>query len=315
MRSSESRIVQAFVPKLMLVRYMEESRTLESEIDEVKNAHEQIFNKPPSDVQKTTMQVKSLEVKRLVAEDHIRENLEPYSRAISRHFCEKIVTRLPLELRYIIYEDLITPDYIYVGPQYLTNAGRPCENDRDAHFWSAEYVGEAISVELVQCWYRVSLFYSWDKAHNIEVIERFMACDRWDLDIKPHEHLSRVRFDLSDRDVHTPFHVKNTARCIPQDYATTLCAPLRSCTQFRFPNRVRFLIRIHTLGSLEFKCFHDGTLHETLEELLSDLRLLRAGGHRFNVQWSETSNLEFGSADCKLSAEVWQFEIEKVSSR
>jgi hypothetical protein len=138
---------------------MEESRTLDSEIEGVKNAHEQIFDKPLSDMQKTTMQVKSLEAKRLVAEDHVRGNLVPYSKAVSRHFCEKIVTRLPLELRSIIYEDLITPDYIYVGPQYLTNMGRPCENDRDAHFWSADYVGEAMFIELAQCWYRVSLFY------------------------------------------------------------------------------------------------------------------------------------------------------------
>jgi hypothetical protein len=299
----------------MLVRYMEESRTLDSEIEGVKNAHEQIFDKPLSDMQKTTMQVKSLEAKRLVAEDHVRGNLVPYSKAISRHFCEKIVTRLPLELRSIIYEDLITPDYIYVGRQYLTNMGRPCENDRDAHFWSADYVGEAMFIELAQCWYRVSLFYFWDKAHNTEVIERFMACDRWGLDIQPHEHLSRVRFDLSDRDTHTPFHMGPTTKCIPQDYATTLCAPLRSFTQFRFPNRVRFLIRIHTLGSLESNCFHDDTLLETLEELLSDLRVFRAGGHRFNVQWSEASNLEFESADCTLSAEVWQRDMEKVSSR
>jgi hypothetical protein len=299
----------------MLARYMEVIRALDSKIEGVKNAHEQIFDKPPSDMQKTTMQVKSPEAKRLVDEDHIRENLEPYSKAISRHFCEKIVTRLPLELRSIIYENLITPDYIYVGPQYLMNTGRPCENDRDAHFWSADYVGEAMFIELVQCWYRVSLFYFWDKAHNIEVIERFMACDRWGLDITPHEHLSRVRFDLSDRDTHTPLHMSPTTKCIPQNYAMTLCAPLRSFAKFRFPNRVRFLIRIHTLGSLESNCFHDDTLHETLEELLSNLRVFRAGGHRFDVQWSEAGNLGFGSADCTLSTEVWQREIAKVSPR
>jgi hypothetical protein len=297
------------------MRYTEESRTLDSEIDGVENAPRRKFFEPPSDGQKIAMRIKSLKAKKQITEDHIRENLEPYSKAISRHFCEKIITRLPLELRSIIYEDLITPDYIYVGPQYLTNTGKPCENDRDAHFWSAEYVGEAMSIELVQCWYRVSLFYFWDKAHNIEVIERFVAFDRWGLDIKPHEHLSRVRFDLSDVNTHTPFHVRHAAKCIPQNYATTLCAPLRSLTQFRFPNRVRFLIRIHTLGSLEFNCFHDYTLHQTLEELLLDLRLLRGGGHRFSVQWSEASNLEFESSDCKLSAEVWQREIERVSSR
>jgi hypothetical protein len=142
-----------------------------------------------------------------------------------------------------------------------------------------------------------------------------MACDRWGLDITPHEHLSRVRFDLSDRDTHTPLHMSPTTKCIPQNYATTLCAPLRSFAKFRFPNRVRFLIRIHTLGSLESNCFHDDTLHETLEELLSNLRVFRADGHRFDVQWSEAGNLGFGSADCTLSTEVWQREIAKVSPR
>lgn len=80
----------------------------------------------------------------------IQKRLDVYSKSACRQLCEKVIMRLLRELRDLISEFLITPDYIYAGLQYLINEGMPCENDRDAHFWDKEYAGETMSLELIQ---------------------------------------------------------------------------------------------------------------------------------------------------------------------
>jgi hypothetical protein len=150
-----------FVARLMQNRHMNEVRILDCAIGDTVDWHFLEANPAMCEEKEcrvVAMRIKSLEAKKLKVEGHVQENLELYSKAISRHFCHQVITRLPLELRYLIYENLFTTDYIHVGLQYLTNTGSPCENDQGAHFWNAEYVGKMMYVELVESWYRLSLF-------------------------------------------------------------------------------------------------------------------------------------------------------------
>jgi hypothetical protein len=245
----------------------------------------------------------------VLLEKQVPDQIECYAQAICKSLCQMVTTKLPRELRDLVYEHSITPDIVYVGPQYLTNEGQPCENDRDAHHWDARYVGDAMAVELAQTWYRLSLFYFWQKAKHGEIIERFMKSDRWNFGINPYEHISRVRFDLGDDVLHSRGHF-----CTPTAaYPTKLTMPFKMLAKFRFPNRVQFLIRIHTYGSLDVGCLSGEDLHHTLEEIIADLKGLMTHNHRFNVQWSELGNLEFGSVDCQLSASSWKEDIAGVS--
>jgi hypothetical protein len=252
-----------------------------------------------------------------ILENLIENSLELYSRTACLQLCETLIGKLPRELKDLVAEFLITPDIVYAGPQYLTNEGRPCENDRDAHFWDKDYVGETLSLELIQNWYRLSLFYFWDKSSNDEVIERFMVLDRWGRGIKPNEHIARVRLDLGDGKLHNPYWLggpnhNGKPHCDLGGFSSRLVAPLKTLSLIRMPNRIRFLIRVHTLGGLEFGCLNDEHLHETLEELLAELRALRLLGHRFTLQWSEVGNLEFTSSDSTLTADAWKKEIAEV---
>lgn len=254
---------------------------------------------PTRDRQEEEAKKQQLEVK-------IREELEPYAQAICQHFCKKLLAKLPRELRDMVYEYVVAPDYIYVCQLYLNKIDQPCEIDRGAHWWDANFVGHSMQIELVQTWYRVSLFYFWERAKNVEVINRFMTFDRWGLGLQPYQWMSRVRFDLGDDKFHTQY-------CQPhhhfQQYPATLTAPLRALHQFRFPQRVRFLIRIHTYGSLENRCLKGKDLRDALEEVVANLQLLCSARHRFFIQWSEIGNLEFDSKNCTFSSGVWHDKI------
>jgi hypothetical protein len=296
---------------LILCRYIKEAEALSSAIAEIDKTRPIGWFQRDKVIEKRR---EELDTQRTTAENHIKEHLEPYSKAICQPFCKKVAKTLPRELRDQIYEYMITPDYVYVGPQYLANQGRPCENDKDAHFWDASYVGEVMSVELAQTWYRLSLFYFWNKTKNVEVIKEFMASDRWNFGIKPNEHISRVRFDLGDEKFHRlSCSRRHDVPCQIEGFSTRMLAPLKSLSQYTLPQRARFLIRIHTLGSLEYHCLADELLRSTLDELMVELRALRSVSHSFTVQWSEANNLEFSSSDATMSAEVWEKEIQDVS--
>jgi len=258
--------------------------------------------------------IREIEAQKLALEGSIQRNLEPYAQAICLHLCKKVLVKLPRELRDLVYEYIVTPDYIYAGPQYLTNTGSPCEIDQYAHFWNPQYVGEIMRIELAQMWYRLSLFYFWDRKRNLEVIERFMTYDRWGLGLKPYEHIARVRFDVGDGIIHHDNDSKRPRPCISEQYKAILTEPFKKLAQFRFPNRVQYLIRIHTLGSLENRCFRGDQLHKTLDEIIFQMKALQSAGHRFRVEWSEIDNLEFASKTCTLSSDAWLEEIRRVSS-
>ena len=253
-----------------------------------------------------------LKKEKLRIEAALQDKLKTYAKTTCRPICEAVLAELPRELRDFVYESIITPDYIYVGPQYLTNTGVPCDKDPGAFFWNPDYVGEEMRVELVQTWYRTSLFYFWDRSKNSQVIPRFMTFDRWELDLKPHEHLSRVRFDVGDG---VFYNEASPPKQVSRQYAAALTAPFKTLAQFQFPNRVKFLIRIQTLGSVRYARFRDGQFREMLEEIVEDLEKLRSGDHRFHVEWAELDNLEFTSKTGELSAHSWNDRIQKVSLR
>jgi hypothetical protein len=258
-----------------------------------------------------------LETRKGIIESCIRDTLKPYAQAICQNFSRKVLSKLPRELRDVVYECLVTPDYVYVGTEYFTNTGLPCEHDRDAHFWSSDYVGDVMKADLVQTWYRTSLFYLWNRAKNYEVISRFLTSDRWGVGLKPHEHIARVRFDLGDSLIHQPgvrIHYPGgqmQESCLDSRYTAALTAPLKTFLAYGFPDRAHFLIRIHTLGSLETSCLSGELLRETLEAIVADLAKLRAAGQRWTVQWSELPDLEFTSSQRDLTAEGWKTSIEK----
>lgn len=214
-----------------------------------------------------------LKAEKLVLERQIHDLTVSYSKDECRQLCAKILTALPRELRDVICAYVVHPDYIWVGPQYLTNEGKPCEKDQDAHFFKESYVGEIMLVELAQAWYRHTLFYFWNKAQNASVVKRFMTTDRWGLDIIPHEHISRVRFDLGSKTLHSAFNCREShSLCDVDDFPDLLVQPLKSLAQFSIPNRAHFMIRVHTLGSLLEGCF-SGKVLGTSRSLLTIVRM------------------------------------------
>ncbi|KAH8722995.1 hypothetical protein GQ44DRAFT_711175 [Phaeosphaeriaceae sp. PMI808] len=242
--------------------------------------------------------------------------LELDAQASCQRICKSLYSKLPRELRDTIYEDIVEPDNVYAGIQYLENRGNPSEESRDAHYWDTKYVGETVRVELIQTWYRVSMFYFWDRKKNDEIIDKFFSFDRWGMGLKPHEYLSRVRFDLGDEILHNgSCRSAYGGECVPKEYPAILTSHLKRMAQFCFPNRVQFLIRIHTYGSLRLGCLQGARLEETLKEILDNFMVLYSAGHRFTVQWSEIENLEFSSGYGTLSVEAWKAGIEMALCR
>jgi hypothetical protein len=229
-----------------------------------------------------------------------------------QNLCLGIVDKLPREVRDIIYEYVVTPDTVYVGTQYLTNVGDPCENDLGARFWNENYVGTQMTAELAQTWYRVSLFYFWEREKNDYIIDRFMAQDRWGISIKPYEHITRVRFDVGDTRLLNRTHWRGPDPLF-QELVGSFTAPLRKLQEYHLPSYVKFTIRVHTYGSLSTKYLSGHSLAIAVQQLLDELHRVKANGHRFTVQWSEVYNLEFDSRDDDMLAATWCSKLEEVS--
>lgn len=252
----------------------------------------------------------SLKIKqKQLVDDTLRKDLEPYAKAVCRPFCEKVLEILPREIRDIIYDYVHSHDTIYVGPEYLRKTGQPCESDYGAHYWDTGYVGSDMNVELVESWYRSTLFYFYDKARNDEVVDQFLLADRWGLRIMPRDFICKVRLDLGPND--NKLHNEKNC-CLVRGLASVLTKPLKNLHQL--PNHVHFFIRIHTYRGLEFGCLRGQELWNTLEGLIEDLKALYTAGHRFVVQWPELQNLEFSSKSCIYSPDSWMEKIEEVSS-
>lgn len=218
-----------------------------------------------------------------------------------------MLTALPLEVRDMIYAFVHAIDTIYVGPEYLTRRGQPCESDRGAHYWDAAYVSELGAFEMVSSWYRTSTFYFYDKAQNNRVIEEFFTMDRWEMGLRPERLITRVRMDLGP----TSNKLHNSHRCCRViGLASTLTQPLK--LMHLLPNYAHFFIRLHTYQGITHGCIAEPELADILTVLLRDLETLYKAGHRFVVQWSELDDLEFSYANCGFSVDEWMARIAAV---
>lgn len=265
------------------------------------------------------MRLSRREIQRQKVDAELRKRLELYAKTTCQKLCDTVIHSLPREIRDIIYGYLHQDETIYVGPEYLSNSGQPCESDRGAHYWDPEYVGEAMRAEIVESWYRTTLFYFYDKANNTHVVDQFLVLDRWGLGLKPRDYICRVRFDLgsSENQIHgdLPCHGTHVGlpRCRVIGLAESLTKPLQSMRQL--PNHIHFFIRIHTYRGIELRCLYGEELQKTLEILVKDLKALNAAGHRFIVQWSELMNLEFTSKTVVYDAELWMEEIQEAAKQ
>lgn len=77
-----------------------------------------------------------------VSEAEITKMVELYAQKSCQLLCDKVINRISRELRDLIYQHVVKADCIYVGLQYLSNRGHPCENERNAHHWDVRYVAE-----------------------------------------------------------------------------------------------------------------------------------------------------------------------------
>jgi hypothetical protein len=123
------------------------------------------------------------------------------------HLCETISSRLPRELRDIIYayllgdfdlETRITRDYFRSTKDTGTNL-HTHDNVRwkakhyHRHWWDGAFVGEAFYRELVETYCRTSTFVFGDDAG---LIEKFLATDSMDFGTLPREMVMKVEVRL-----------------------------------------------------------------------------------------------------------------------
>lgn len=310
---------------------MKKIRSLDLEIENDRVESERLFERRPkaskrdehqgaAQRKRALLKVKQhaaeVETKRKILEEELHVMITSYVQEPCKQLCATILETLPRELRDMIYDNLHAHDTIYVGPEYMRKSVQPCETDRGAHYWDAEYVGQEMQRELVESWYRTTLFYFYDKANNAEVVTQFLDTDRWALDVKPRSVICRVRFDLdaSGGKLHTSSSLSTMARDFTQDcchlkgLSKTLTRPLNNLGLL--PNHVHFFIRVHTLGAFELGCLDTDELERTVAVLVEDLEGLHFAGHRFVVQWPELEDLEFRSRPGGYSSSEWMQRLQ-----
>lgn len=222
----------------------------------------------------------------------------PHAKKSCRSLCDRIYYDLPREMRDNIYGFLHGHETIYVGPEYFGQTKQPCETDRDAHYWDLEFVGEDIQREIIESWYRTTLFYFYDKHHNHEVITRFLDTDRWQLGIKPRHFICKTRFELDASQ-----SLRTTSGIQPLENLHLL------------PNHVSFFIRIHTYRDVQKDPLTLKCLKRTVRDLHRSLHALRVAGHKYIVQWPDYGNLEFNRDHYDLTVEEWMGRLEAERRR
>ncbi|KAL6709838.1 hypothetical protein ACN47E_000623 [Coniothyrium glycines] len=244
-------------------------------------------------------------------EKDIRALVEPYAKETCLALCAAVYHGLPREIRDYIYNYTHANDTLYVGPEYMHRTVHPPESDRDAHYWDANYVGQDMVREMVESWYRTSLFYFYDKVNNASVVDRFLVTDRWNLGLKPRDFIRKVKLELGPNAYY--FHDGHTQwnDCRFLNWAERLTEPLQYLHQL--PNHVHFTIRVHTHGALRAGCFHAEELQNLLDILIGHLREFRRSGHRLVVQWVDLEDLEISSRNDELAPDVWLQRLLEVA--
>ncbi|CBX96270.1 hypothetical protein LEMA_P111890.1 [Plenodomus lingam JN3] len=250
---------------------------------------------------------------KLTAENDLKISLlckviAPQAKKSSRLLCSCIYYDLPREVRDMIYGFLHAHETIYVGPEYFDQTKQPCETDRDAHYWDVDYVGADVQREIVESWYRTTLFYFYDKHNNIEVVTKFLNTDRWQLGIKPRHFIRKARFELDASHPPANMRIEDV-----HEHTTQGIRPLKNL--HLLPNHVSFFIRIHTYGDVKQYLLPSEWMQSIVGDLHRSLNALHRAGHKFVVKWPDYEDLEFNRNDCSLSADEWMERLVDAQMR
>ena len=134
----------------------------------------------------------------------------PIGQQQCRTLCGKLYTVLPRELRGLVYA--------YAMPQGLDNdddgvvvrpySSPPAHCGRNgfcykrhkctqgicsSHIWDADYVGLDVKCELIDFWFRTSVF---KFSHGFDELIPFVVSDRWNIGISAHSMITRIRLKL-----------------------------------------------------------------------------------------------------------------------
>ncbi|EUC46535.1 hypothetical protein COCMIDRAFT_4437 [Bipolaris oryzae ATCC 44560] len=236
--------------------------------------------------------------------------LRPLSPRTCHAICTSVHQALPREIRDMIYGYIHTHETIYVGPEYFGKTTVPCESDAKAHDWSAQYVGTEMQREMIESWYRTTLFYFYDKGNNRKVIERFLVTDRWGHDIKPRDLLCRARVELSvEERLHTKY--KKNPCCSVKDANEKLTNVFKLF--HRLPNHVEFFMRVQTYDAPHTGCMSAFELSGAIYALVEELGTLHSMGHRVVLQWPDLNNVELSWRNGAFKASEWTKQLVQAA--
>ena len=136
----------------------------------------------------------------------LRADLIQYGRALNHQFCYFFHIKLPREIRDVVYSYVIGRRKVAINWQYfravskdyvsasgyrrnrVRNHGPLEENPPlpDLIFWAKAWTTEPVQKELGATYYRISEFNFYG---NINLVERFLQTDTWELDILPCDYV------------------------------------------------------------------------------------------------------------------------------
>jgi len=135
-----------------------------------------------------------------------RDAVEQVARTECQQLTNSIMTKLPREIRDMIYFHLSTRDRELIEREHFRTTLDPITRlysydfnrwkaqHFPAHYWNTEYVGQPFYRELVENYYRTSTFLFGD---DPGVIKRFLTTDEMKLGIPPEALVSSVEIGLN----------------------------------------------------------------------------------------------------------------------
>jgi len=135
-----------------------------------------------------------------------RDAVEQVARTECQQLTNNIMTKLPREIRDMIYFHLSTRDRELIEREHFRTTLDPITRlysydfnrwkaqHFPAHYWNTDYVGQPFYRELVENYYRTSTFLFGD---DPGVMKRFLTTDEMKLDIPPKALVSSVEIGLN----------------------------------------------------------------------------------------------------------------------
>lgn len=112
-------------------------------------------------------------------------------------FCSALHANFPREIRDMVYDILLQSwKLVFVNewnPETYFNAVSP------PHWWRSDYVGDFISFELAERWYKTATFQFTQDYYGS--VSRFLMNDIWRKDIVPNNVVRFVKIDISADDI------------------------------------------------------------------------------------------------------------------